>query len=97
MPSPIWWGGGSNICLDVDLCNAGKQIVENEDALKKQKLMQIIQMLGFVLSSTADQAQLNLQPQARDCSGMRFLCNLFSCCKWMCICTNYLGEGEEGT
>ncbi|KAL5477288.1 hypothetical protein EMCRGX_G024061 [Ephydatia muelleri] len=56
-----------------------KQIVENEDALKKQKLMQVIQMLGFVLSSTADQAQLNLQPQARDCIGMRFLCNLFSC------------------
>lgn len=70
-------------CMDVDLhvCNAEIQKVGNEDALKKQRLLRIVEMLGFVLSSTADQAQLNLQPQARNYSGMRFLCDLFSCCK----------------
>lgn len=60
-------------------CLETLRVCENEDALKEQKLLRVIQMLGFVLSLTADHVELSLKPQAKSSTGMKFLCHLFSC------------------
>ena len=71
-----------NVCLCVHvttLCKTAMQRIKEEDALKEQKLLRLVQMLELVLSSTAD--QVNLHPQAGNYDGMKFLCDLFSCCE----------------